>query len=47
MLDFIRSLRKSPNFDEKSTHLIYSADADLIILGLSLHLENVAILRET
>ena len=46
IISFIRDYKKTPQFNPKDTHCIYGADADLIMLGLSLHLQNICILRE-
>ncbi|CAK76108.1 unnamed protein product (macronuclear) [Paramecium tetraurelia] len=42
LLSFIRNLQCDPN----SVHMIYGADADLIMLGLLTQLKNVLIIRE-
>lgn len=47
ILKFIRNMRDSPDFDPKWTHVIYSADADLIMLGLATHIKNFCLLRES
>lgn len=47
MLKFIRNLRNTPDYNPDWTHVIYSVDADLIMLGLSTHIKNMGILRET
>lgn len=46
LLSFIRNLKLSPDFDPEWTHMIYGADADLIMLGLLTRLTNICILRE-
>jgi 5'-3' exonuclease len=46
ILDWIRGWKQSSDFDINESHCIYSNDADLIFLGLSLHIPKVVILRE-
>ena len=45
-MEFIRSLRSSPYYDNKERHCIYGLDADLILLSLSLHDTNIIQLLE-
>lgn len=45
-MDFIRNLKKSPNFCPDWSFMVYGADADLIMLGLTTHLKYFNILRE-
>ncbi len=46
ILDYIRNLKKMPDFDPEASHCIYGADADLIMLGLSAGVKNICIVRE-
>lgn len=40
-------MKSSNDFNPLWTHCIYSADADLIMLGLGIHIEYISIIRET
>lgn len=47
IFDLIRKLHEKKVFQEWDTHCIYGNDADLIMLSLCSHLQNILILRET
>ena len=46
IMDWLRGWKQSPDFNINESHCIYSNDADLVFLSLSLHLPKVLILRE-
>jgi 5'-3' exoribonuclease 1 len=46
VMAYIRRLRRGTNYDPLTCHAIVGQDADLIMLGLSLHEPKVLILRE-
>lgn len=45
-MDFLRQSKRLQLFDPTSTHCVYSADADVILLSVSLNIENICIIRE-
>lgn len=46
IMDWLRAWKQSEDYDINESHCIYSNDADLIFLSLSLHLPKILILRE-
>lgn len=46
LMEWLRGWKQSPEYDINESHCIYSNDADLIFLSLSLHLPKMMILRE-
>src|SRR3990167_414558 len=46
VMDWMRGWKQSPEYDINESHIIYSNDADLIFLSLSMHLPKMMILRE-
>lgn len=42
----MRQIASLPEYSYETTHCIYGADADLIMLGLSTHIPYVSIIRE-
>lgn len=46
IMEWIRGWKQSKDYDLNESHCVYSNDADLIFLSLSLHLPKIMILRE-
>ena len=46
LMEWLRGWKQSKDYDVNETHVIYSNDADLIFLSLSLHVPKMMILRE-
>jgi 5'-3' exoribonuclease 1 len=45
-MDFIRQCTKLNVYDDTATHCLYGADADLIMLAMSLKVKKMCIIRE-
>lgn len=46
IMEFLRMSKAEKVYPESATHCIYSADADVILLSLSLAMPNVCLVRE-
>jgi 5'-3' exoribonuclease 1 len=46
IMDFLRHSKRMKLFEPTQTHCVYSADADVILLTLSLNMDNMCIIRE-
>lgn len=46
IMDFLRYSKQNEIFHKSTTHCVYSPDADVILLTLSLDLENICLIKE-
>lgn len=46
IMDFIRQQKKSPAYDRATSHVLFGADVDLVLLGVALDEQQITIIRD-